>query len=201
MMYTAIPIALLMGISARKRRYSSTAVGFPIRNDLSAFLQRLCKWFPSWVGVRAACTYVHMRPNYRLSATDSLARCSPSRRMLVGSCLIVPTDCEDTTHRNSAQIVCKPLPIPHHSPLKPLCAPSKIHVTTQQIPCVLANRYPKSAHQKHAISATSPCVPLMFNSCSTHGSLGSHSRFTWESLARSFSCATIHFPHYPGHAR
>ena len=201
MIYTAIPIAFLMGITASDRRYSSTAVGFPIRNDLSAFLKRLPKGFPSWVGVRAACTYVHMRPNCQLSASDSLACCSPSRRVLVGYCRIVPTDCEDTTRRDGAQFIIYPSSIPHHSLLKPLCAPTNLPKSTQQIPCVLAPRYPKSAHQKQPISTSSPKVLLRFNSCSTQSSLESHSQLTWESLARSFSCATVRVPHCPGHAQ
>ena len=201
MIYTAIPIAIQVGITASDRRYSSTAVGFPIRNDLSAFLQRLSKRFPSWVGVRAACTYVHMRPNCQLSATDSLDCCTPSRQVLVGSCRIVPTDCEDTTHRDSTQFVIYPSPIPHYSLLKPQCAPTNLPKNTQQIPCVLAPRYPKSAHQKQPISTTSPEVPLMFSSCSAHSSLECHSKLTWKSLARSFSCATVRVPHCPGHAK
>ena len=42
-----------------KRRYSSTAVGFPIRFDLRGYSQRVSRVFPSWVGARCACTYVY----------------------------------------------------------------------------------------------------------------------------------------------
>lgn len=45
-------------ISAKKRRYSSTAVGFPIRNDLSAHSQGISEVFPTWVCTRRAPTYV-----------------------------------------------------------------------------------------------------------------------------------------------
>ena len=45
-------------ISAKKRRYSSTAVGFPNRNDLSACLQGISATFPTWERARLACTYV-----------------------------------------------------------------------------------------------------------------------------------------------
>ena len=44
--------------SAKKRRYSSTAVGFPIRDDLSACLQGISATFPTWERARLACTYV-----------------------------------------------------------------------------------------------------------------------------------------------
>lgn len=46
-------------LSATKRRYSSTAVGFPIRFDLRGYSQRVSGVFPSWVGARCACTYVY----------------------------------------------------------------------------------------------------------------------------------------------
>ena len=46
-------------LSAQKRRYSSTAVGFPIRFDLRGYSQRVSRVFPSWVGARCACTYVY----------------------------------------------------------------------------------------------------------------------------------------------
>ena len=55
---TTTPCISLQGSSARKRRYSSIAVGFPIRNDQKAHLQGVSRGFPSWVGTRSACTYV-----------------------------------------------------------------------------------------------------------------------------------------------
>ena len=45
-------------ITAKKRRYSSTAVGFPIRNDLSAHSQGISEVFPTWMRTRRAPTYV-----------------------------------------------------------------------------------------------------------------------------------------------
>ena len=45
-------------ITAKKRRYSSTAVGFPIRNDLSAHSQGISEVFPTWERTRRAPTYV-----------------------------------------------------------------------------------------------------------------------------------------------
>ena len=43
---------------AKKRAYSSTPVGFPIRDDLSAYLQGISATFPTWERARRACTYV-----------------------------------------------------------------------------------------------------------------------------------------------
>ena len=43
---------------AWKRRYSSTAVGFPIRNDQKADCQRVSRVFPTWERARRAGAYV-----------------------------------------------------------------------------------------------------------------------------------------------
>ena len=45
-------------ISAKKRAYSSTPVGFPIRDDLSAHSQGISEVFPTWMRTRRAPTYV-----------------------------------------------------------------------------------------------------------------------------------------------
>ena len=55
---TTTPCISLQGSSARKRRYSSIAVGFPIRNDQKAYLQGVSRGFPSWASTRCARTYV-----------------------------------------------------------------------------------------------------------------------------------------------
>lgn len=46
-------------ISAKKRQFSRTAVGFPIRYDLRALYKGVSGVFPSWVGARCACIYVY----------------------------------------------------------------------------------------------------------------------------------------------
>lgn len=69
--------------SAKKRRYSSTAVGFPIRDDLSAYLQGISAPFPTWERARLACTYVrnlgiclHWTKNDLLDAILSPYKCA-----------------------------------------------------------------------------------------------------------------------------
>lgn len=49
------------GISAKKRRYSSTAVGFPIRNDQKPYSQGISEGFPTWVRARRVRIYVRRR--------------------------------------------------------------------------------------------------------------------------------------------
>ena len=53
-----VGVGSIDAFSAKKRRYSSTAVGFPIRNDLSAYLQGISATLPTWERARRACTYV-----------------------------------------------------------------------------------------------------------------------------------------------
>ena len=62
-----VPCDSVAGIPPRKRRYSSTAVGFPIRYDLSAHSQGISEGFPSWERARFACTYVcpHVKCDYQ----------------------------------------------------------------------------------------------------------------------------------------
>ena len=53
-----VGVGSIDAFSAKKRAYSSTPVGFPIRNDLSAYLQGISATFPTWERARLACIYV-----------------------------------------------------------------------------------------------------------------------------------------------
>lgn len=57
---------------AKKRRYSSIAVEFPIRNDLSAHSQGISSMFPSWERAHRAPAYVHGRENDVISTESHL---------------------------------------------------------------------------------------------------------------------------------
>ena len=57
---------------AKKRRYSSIAVEFPIRNDLSAQSQGVSEGFPSWERAHRAPAYVHGRENDVISTVSHL---------------------------------------------------------------------------------------------------------------------------------
>ena len=48
-------------LSAKKRRYSSTAVGFPIRNDQKPYSQGISEGFPTCIGARSVRIYVRQR--------------------------------------------------------------------------------------------------------------------------------------------
>ena len=53
-----VGVGSIDAFSAKKRRYSSTAVGFTIREDLSTYLQGIYATFPTWERARLACIYV-----------------------------------------------------------------------------------------------------------------------------------------------
>lgn len=77
-------------LSAKERRYSSTAVGFPIRFDLRDYSQRVSGMFPSWVGARCACTYVYAHGiDFELSESR-LPQCSLSTCKLPESTASTP---------------------------------------------------------------------------------------------------------------
>ena len=66
------------GISAKKRRYSSTAVGFPIRNDQKPYTQGISEGFPTCIGARRVRIYVRRRQFCEYQSYEALH--SPSSR-------------------------------------------------------------------------------------------------------------------------
>ena len=115
--------------SAKKRRYSSTAVGFPIRDDLSAYLQGISATFPTWERARRACTYVR-----------DLGICThwTTKNPL---CSILSPDIHDADYANSARYG---LQISHTAPLfVPACMMGGRTVhhanTTLTTPCGASN--------------------------------------------------------------
>ena len=67
-----------MVFSTEKRRYSSTAVGFPIRYDLRAYYQGVSRAFPSRVCAHRARLYVRVRPISEGLTIDVLPVCWPT---------------------------------------------------------------------------------------------------------------------------
>lgn len=89
MMTRSVPTPKRPSIS-RKRRYSSTAVGFPIRFDLRGYSQRVSRVFPSWVGARCACTYVYAHGIAFELSEERLPQCSLSTCNLPASTAYTP---------------------------------------------------------------------------------------------------------------
>ena len=77
-------------MGTEKRRYSSTAVGFPIRFDLRGYSQRVSGVFPSWVGARCACTYVYAHEIAFELSESRLPQCSLSTCKLPDSTAYTP---------------------------------------------------------------------------------------------------------------
>ena len=65
-------------LSAKKRRYSSTAVGFPIRNDQKPYSQGISEGFPTCIGARRVRIYVRRRHFCEYQSYETLH--SASRR-------------------------------------------------------------------------------------------------------------------------
>lgn len=66
------------GISAKKRRYSSTAVGFPIRNDQKPYSQGISEGFPTCIGARRVRIYVRRRHFCEYQSYEAL-HCASTR--------------------------------------------------------------------------------------------------------------------------
>ena len=61
MQYSSVVSGSAADLSAKKRRYSSTAVGFPIRNDQKLYSQGFSEGFPTCIGARRVRIYVRRR--------------------------------------------------------------------------------------------------------------------------------------------
>ena len=78
MKISSVAAGLPCGISAKKRRYSSTAVGFPIRNDQKPYTQGISEGFPTCIGARRVRIYVRRRHFCEYQSYEALH--SPSSR-------------------------------------------------------------------------------------------------------------------------
>ena len=130
MIYTAIPIAFLMGIPARKRRYSSTAVGFPIRNDQKPFIQGLLGEFPSWMGTRAQRIYVQAHGKVGRLAFEPIPQ----------------------TQTNPHVHLAWPAYTPNERPKNCVTSTAHLHTTPTQMTHSKRSYYPRSALQRPTIS-------------------------------------------------
>ena len=143
---------LLQAISAKKRAYSSTPVGFPIRNDLRALIQGISKGFPSWERARRTPTYVSGR-----AMGDFQPKESPNRAHFLTS--VLPVLCLRGTRlypnwrwKNPRQL--------------PVCCwvcPDENPVSTLPIAYSLRTTYLSTSHQSVTIQSKF-----------TRGSLGNH---------------------------
>ena len=68
--------------AAKKRRYSSTAVGFPIRNDQKPYSQGISEGFPTCIGARRVRIYVRRRHFCEYQSYEALHSASTCSRYL-----------------------------------------------------------------------------------------------------------------------
>ena len=150
-------------LSTQKRRYSSTAVGFPIRFDLRGYSQRVSRVFPSWVGARCACTYVYAHGiDFELSE-ERQPQCSLSTCNLPASTTSTPI------RRPQFSYLLVPSPLPSRCVILASSSPAGWLLRVKAIPAavVVLVYYPGR-----------PLVHLCINRTCYLGSLVGHSWFT-----------------------
>lgn len=115
--------------SAKKRAYSSTPVGFPIRDDLSAYLQGISGPFPTWERARLACTYVRV-----------LGICLHRTKKNPLDTILSPDQCAAVNADGARHGLQNSLTAPLFVPAWLMGAPKKHHAnTTQTTPCGASN--------------------------------------------------------------
>lgn len=143
---------LLQAISAKKRAYSSTPVGFPIRNDLRALIQGISEGFPSWERARRAPTYVSGRAISVFQPKES-----PNRAHFLTN--VLPVLCSIGTRLYPNW----PLKNPRQLPVCCWVCPDENPVSTLPIAYSLRTTYLSTSHQSVTIQSKF-----------TRGSLGNH---------------------------
>ena len=109
------------GISAKKRRYSSTAVGFPIRNDQKCYSQGISEGFPTCIGARRVRIYVRRRHFCEYQSYEML-HCASTRSTYL------PLFASSTPSR----VLNLPLSRPRQHHVSVLNRPCDLPVTTNQ---------------------------------------------------------------------
>ena len=198
MKYTTTPCSFLQGSSARKRRYSSTAVGFPIRNDQKAHSQRVSEDFPSWVGARCAHTYVQGRENCAHWHSERLNKSITGAYIRLAFDVFTPNERPQICPRKPAQRPTKHHSATHHPPTKHHLATHEAPLSDSQSTHEAPLSDPRSTTQRLTTSARCPTKQPTFNPRRYPGSLTVCLRFTWESLGAVQYSSSTSSPYIPG---
>ena len=161
MKYTPADTGFPSGIPTWKRRYSSTAVEFPIRNDQKPHSHGLSGVFPSWVRAHRTPTYVHTRTKSAPSPENQQPYCQTS------TMIVLNNDATSTRKyplwrciKTRQTLICTSL------------IPRQLHVCTSIVPYLLLDCnlncaqmiliYTSLAPRQHLIcSSIVPCVLLV----------------------------------------
>lgn len=172
MKYTSVATGLPSGIPTWKRRYRSTAVEFPIRNDQKPHSHGLSDGFPSWERARLTPTYVHTRTMSAPTTVNRQPYCSTSLALWLTNHAPISPQYPLCAIKNPAQYLTKPLRAPIH--LLTYDSPTTHNplYTSKQPPHHLLTIRSFTTHQSHTITSRI-----------NHVSLKVRLRFTWESLA------------------
>ena len=184
MKYTPATTEFPGGIPTWKRRYSSTAVEFPIRNDQKPHSHGVSDGFPSGERARLTPTYVHTRTMSAPTTENRQPYCSTSPALWLTNHAAISPQYPLCALKNPAQYLTKPLRAPIH--LLTYDSPTNHNPlsTTTQRPHHLLTIRSLTTHQ-------SPTNQSPIN----HVSLGVRLRFTWESLALVHDWYLVHSSH------
>lgn len=198
MKYTTTPCSFLQGSSVRNRRYSSTAVGFPIRNDQKAHSQRVSEDFPSWVGARCAHTYVQGRENCAHWHSERLNKSITGAHIRLAFDVFTPNERPQICPRKPAQRPTKHHSATHHPPTKAHSATHEASLSDSSPAHEAPLSDPRSTTQRLTTSPRSTTQRPIFNPRCYSGSLAIHLRFTWESLEAAHYSSSTSSPYILG---
>ena len=112
-----------MPYTAKKRRYSSTAVGFPIRIDQKPHSERVSHGFPSWERARRAPIYVCGREKVEYLPYVAPTQTVPTPCELSANDPQTPNERPKKSSLRPHLALTKPIKTPHKALTKPIEIP------------------------------------------------------------------------------
>ena len=170
------------GISAKKRRYSSTAVGFPIRNDQKPYSQGISEGFPTCIGARHVRIYVRRHHFCEYQSYEALHSASTRSTYLPLFASSTPCRVQNlplSRHRqHHVSVLNRPCDLPGSSKL-----PSDHERTWSLLKRTQPARLPSRPTQlRLMLCSACPTVDRTNATRCRQESIGIVSGFTWESL-------------------
>ena len=112
-----------MPYTAKKRRYSSTAVGFPIRIDQKPHSERVSRGFPSWERARCAPIYVCGREKVEYLPYVEPPQTKPTTCVEAANDPQTPNERPKKSSHRPHLAHTKPVKTPHKALTKPVKTP------------------------------------------------------------------------------
>lgn len=112
-----------MPYTDKKRRYSSTAVGFPIRIDQKPHSERVSRGFPSWERARRAPIYVCGREKVEYLTFDAPTQTATTPCELSANDPQTPNERPKKSSHRPHLALTEPVKTPHLALTKPIKTP------------------------------------------------------------------------------